>query len=90
MHKLHWKGSRSLLDDKVNRGLIWTYDSGMEREGQLYNASCSSLIKGLEMEFTSKLFEHQTIYRKKKKKRKEIQKKRREVFLCGMVIVGCW
>ena len=88
MHKLHWKGSRSLLDDKVNRGLIWTYDSGMEREGQLYNASCSSLIKGLEMEFTSKLFEHQTIYRKKKKK--EIQKKRREVFLCGMVIVGCW
>lgn len=29
-------------------------DSGIEREGQLYNASGSSLIKGLEMEFISK------------------------------------
>ena len=50
----------------------------MEREGQLYNASCSSLIKELEMEFTSKQFEHQTISSKKKKKKK-IPKRRREV-----------
>ena len=46
----------------------------MEREGQLYNASCSSLIKELEMEFTSKQFEHQTISSKKKKKKKKFQK----------------
>ena len=59
----------------------------MEREGQLYNASCSSLIKELEMEFTSKQFEHQTISSKKKKKKNS--KKEKRSTLCGMVRIGC-